>query len=130
MSRDQMAGAGEFLLRGKLRDAMVSNASGFDELGAEQREEFIDDALSEARSWGFTSEQAFASYALAMWFLGQGFPQTSRYLNALLQSKTPEVRKVHAMNAWVSTCIGKPDDLRAADDALRQAVQSTIAWGW
>jgi hypothetical protein len=58
-----------------------------------------------------------------------GFERQSRHLQALLNSTLPEVRKVYAMNEWVHTLLGAPEDIERADEALKQAFYRTAAWG-
>lgn len=125
----QLQQLGEARLRRKVNTAMVNHAEGFAQLSAEQRSAFMDEALAEARNWGFRSEQGLGAYALALWFLDTDFPASSRYLQALLESTTLEVRKVHAMNEWVSSRLGHPDEPGIADERLRQAYHFTAPWG-
>jgi hypothetical protein len=129
LTQGQLQQLAQSALGNKLRDAMLRHAPGFPELAVPQQEEFVDDALLEARLRGMRTEQGLAAYALALWFLEPGFPDASRYLRALLESTAPEVRKVHAMNEWVSARLGAPDNPSLADDRLRQAWFSTAAWG-
>jgi predicted GNAT superfamily acetyltransferase len=85
--------------------------------------------VSAAQKKGLNTEQGIASYALAVWWLGLNFEAASAKLVALLNTDYPEVRKMHAMNEWVNAAIGAPDNIAAADEKLRQALQSTEAWG-
>lgn len=116
-------------LKTRIAQALARGAPGFSALAASERSAFVDHAIGEAQGWGFRTSQGFAAYALALWFLEPGFPETSRYLQALLASRVPEVRKVHAMNEWVSTLLGRPEAMAAADEKLKQAFYSTQAWG-
>jgi hypothetical protein len=115
--------------RKRLDQAMRRAVPEYAALGEEDRAGFVAEALEEAADWGLRTEQGIASYALGLWFLEPGFPGSSRYAQALLASKLPEVRKIHAMNEWVSARIGQPADMAAADEKLRQAFHATHAWG-
>ena len=101
----------------------------FDSLSAESRTAFVDACQEGAAACGLVTEQGVASYCLAAWFLEPGFEKKSRYLQALLDSAFPEVRKVYAMNEWAHVLIGNPSDMAAADAALKQAFYGTAAWG-
>jgi hypothetical protein len=39
------------------------------------------------------------------------------------------VRKVHAINEWVHTLLGDPEDVTSADEKLKQALYRTESWG-
>jgi hypothetical protein len=95
----------------------------------DERSAFISQALSLAETKGFKTEQGFASYALALWWLGVDFEEKSQELEALLKSNYPETRKAYAMNEWVQVLIGDPDNVAAADEALRQGLSRSEAWG-
>ncbi len=94
-----------------------------------ERLDFLADCLLTARELGFKTEQGVASYALAAYYLGIGFEKKSQQLQALLSSTVPEVRKVYAMNEWVHTILGDPDNLALADETLQRAFDFTSAWG-
>jgi hypothetical protein len=95
----------------------------------QEREEFLRDAMATAKGYDLVTERGIAAYALAAWWLDIGFEAKSPLLTALLKTRLPEFRKVHAMNAWVQCYLGEPHDVGQADDALRQAFHMTEAWG-
>lgn len=94
-----------------------------------ERHQFLTLAMAMAAARGLATEQGIASYALALWYLGADFEQMSDELQTLLTGPLPEVRKVHAMNKWVETVIGDPENLTAADQALSQALKLSEPWG-
>jgi hypothetical protein len=113
----------------KMDAAFTRDVPGFVDLTEAERAEFFNQSVSTAQMKGLKTEQGVASYALAVWWLGLDFEAASEELVALLNSDYPEVRKVHAMNEWVHTAIGAPDDIAAADAKLTQALEVTKAWG-
>jgi hypothetical protein len=113
----------------KLAGAMSRAVPEFDELSTESRAEFLEACQRAAAARGLLTEQGIAAYALATWFLGPGFEAKSPYLMALLDSGFPEVRKVHALNEWVHVLLGDPENLAAADEALKAAFYRSAAWG-
>jgi hypothetical protein len=113
----------------KLVAAFLRDFPNFAELVDADRTEFMNQCVTAAQAKGLKTEQGIASYALAVWWLGLGFEGTSEELAALLKSDYPEVRKVHAMNEWVRAVIGHPDDIVAADEKIKQALEVTRAWG-
>lgn len=94
-----------------------------------ERHQFLTLAMAMAGARGLVSEQGVASYALALWYLGADFEDKSVELQALLAGPLPEVRKVHAMNKWVETVIGDPENIAAADQALFMALKLSEPWG-
>lgn len=113
----------------KLDAACVRDIPGFAELGKDERMEFLNRSVSRAKSKGLGTEQGIASYVIAVWWLGLHFETASKELETLLKSDYPEVRKAHAMNEWVHAAIGDPDNIAAADQKLKQALDLTEAWG-
>lgn len=113
----------------KLDAAFRRDVPGFSDMDDEGRYGFLFGCLHSAREKHLLTEQGVASYALAVWWLGAVFEEKSRYLQSLLASGFPEVRKVYAMNAWVSAVIGAPEDIASADEKLRQGFYLTSAWG-
>lgn len=99
------------------------------EIDRNERYEFLALAMALAETKGFQTEQGIASYALALWYLGVDFEEKSTALESLLTSIYPEVRKVHAMNKWVEAVIGDPDNIAAADQAMKSALNVTGPWG-
>ncbi|WP_129126974.1 hypothetical protein [Geomonas oryzae] len=94
-----------------------------------QRLQFLAAAVELAENKGFSSEQGIASYVLALWYLDIDFEEKSDELASLLLSPLPEVRRVHAMNQWVEALLGEPDNIAAADEALKKALHLTEPWG-
>lgn len=119
----------ESVFRNRLAQAMLRGVPGFETLAAEERVAFIGAAVAEASGHGLRTEQGLAAYAVALCYLEPDFPATSHYLHALLASTLPEVRKVHAMNEWVSARIGEPDAVGVADARLKNAYGRTRDWG-
>lgn len=113
----------------RLDNAFCRELSGFANVAAEERLDFLRDTMAAANSYGLVTERGIAAYALAAWWLDVGFEAPSQLLTALLKTRLPEFRKVHAMNAWVHAYLGKPHDVALADDKLRQAFPDTEAWG-
>ena len=113
----------------KLDAAFSRDLPDFKEIDRDERHEFLSLAIAFAETKGLRSEQGLASYALALWYLGVDFEEQSKELAALLESSYPEVRKVHAMNEWVEAVTGDPDDITAADKAMKRALELTEAWG-
>ncbi|WP_026840579.1 hypothetical protein [Citrifermentans bremense] len=94
-----------------------------------ERHRFLTLAMAMAGARGLVSEQGIASYALALWYLGVDFEDKSVELKALLAGPLPEVRKIHAMNKWVETVIGDPENIATADQALFMALKLSEPWG-
>ncbi|GAW67096.1 hypothetical protein GPEL0_01r2749 [Geoanaerobacter pelophilus] len=93
-----------------------------------ERHQFLYLAMAMAGARGLVTEQGIASYALALWYLGADFEEKSDELQALLAGSLPEVRKVHAMNKWVETLIGDPENTASADKVLLQALKLSAPW--
>ena len=113
----------------KLHAAFSRDLPDFKEIDRDERHEFLFLAIALAEAKGFESEQGIASYALALWYLGVDFEERSQELESLLKSSYAEVRKVHAMNQWVEVAMGDPNDMPAADQAMKRALELTEAWG-
>lgn len=120
---------GKMALIEKLDDALCRQYPPFSELTDEERVDFVAKSLAAAEQLGLQTEQGVASYTLAAYWLGIGFETRSLHLQALLKHDLPEIRKVHAMNEWAHTILGAPDDVEAADEAMKQAFYKTDAWG-
>ncbi|UPU34823.1 hypothetical protein M1B72_15385 [Geomonas paludis] len=117
----------EFIER--LDAALMRDLSDYYKIGRDQRREFLAAAVELAENKGFKSEQGMASYVLALWYLDIDFEEKSTALETLLVSPLPEVRRVHALNQWVETVLGDPDNIAAADEALTKSLQLTEPWG-
>ncbi|MBJ6750704.1 hypothetical protein [Geomonas anaerohicana] len=117
----------EFIER--LDAALMRDLSDYYKIGRDQRREFLAAAVELAENKGFKSEQGMASYVLALWYLDIDFEEKSTALETLLASPLPEVRRVHALNQWVESFLGDPDNIAAADEALRKSLQLTEPWG-
>ncbi|MBJ6799955.1 hypothetical protein [Geomonas propionica] len=113
----------------RLDAALMRDLSDYYKIGRDQRLEFLTAAVELAENKGFKSEQGVASYVLALWYLDIDFEEKSSALESLLTSPLPEVRRVRALNLWVETVLGDPDNIAAADDALRRSLQLTEPWG-
>ncbi|WP_236025906.1 hypothetical protein [Geomonas azotofigens] len=117
----------EFIER--LDAALMRDLTDYYKIGRDQRLDFLAAAVELADSKGFKSEQGMASYVLALWYLDIDFEEKSNALETLLTSSLPEVRRVHALNQWVEAVLGEPDNIAAADEALRKSLQLTEPWG-
>ncbi len=113
----------------KLDAAFARDLQDYIGLDRYDRYAFLSLATALAETKGLVTEQGIASYALALWYLGVDFEEKSGELESLLASHYPEVRKVHAMNQWVEAVIGDPDDIAAADQAMKRALNLTEPWG-
>lgn len=113
----------------KLDAAFARDLQDYIDIDRSERYEFLTLSMSLAETKGLKSEQGIASYALALWYLGIDFEDQSEELQSLLMSLYPEVRKVHAMNKWVEAFLGDPENIAAADQALRRALKVTEPWG-
>ena len=113
----------------KLEVAFCRDIRDFSNLDVEDRRVFLLGSYLSAKSKGFLTEKGWASYALGVWWLGDLFELKSKMLCSLLASSYPEIRKVCAMNEWVSAMIDAPDNVSAADEKLRQEFYRTSAWG-
>jgi hypothetical protein len=113
----------------KLDAAFCRELSGYANVDEGEREDFLNAAMAAARGFGLLTERGIAAYALAAWWLDVGFESQSQLMKALLNTRLPEFRKVHAMNAWVHAYLGETHDVALADDQLRQAFRNTEAWG-
>jgi hypothetical protein len=129
MTQEQMDHLARAMLVKKLDAAFERDVPDFKDLTDADRAEFFEESLAAAQSVGLKTEQGVASYALAVWWLGLNFEEVSEELKNLLLSDYPEVRKVHAMNEWVHVLLGDLDDISGADEKLRQALETTAAWG-
>lgn len=117
------------ILAQKLQAAFMRDVPGFKTLSDSDRQYFISEAMTIADAVGFKSEQGIASYAMAIWWLGVDFESKSKKLQEVLESKYPEVRRIHAMNEWVDAAIGDPESIAAADAAIEQSLELTKPWG-
>lgn len=126
---DEMEEVARAIFIEKLNAAFVRDVPGFSRLAAEDRADYLRRVVETAMAKGLKSEQGVASYALGVWWLGMNFERTSKKLETLLKSDYPEVRKVHAMNEWIDAYLGNPNDVTAADERLRQALELTKPWG-
>jgi hypothetical protein len=113
----------------KLDAAFSSDLQDYVLIDQAERHQFLSLAMAMAGRRGLLTEQGIASFALALWYLGADFEQISGELQSLLAGSLPEVRKVHAMNKWVETLIGDPENIAAADKALLQALKLSEHWG-
>lgn len=113
----------------RLDDALLRDLTDYYKIGRDQRRQFLAAAVELAEHKGFKSEQGLASYVLALWYLDIDFEDKSVELGAMLASEFPEVRRVHALNQWVESFLGEPDNIAAADEALRNALKLTEPWG-
>lgn len=113
----------------KLDSAFLRDLPRYKEIEEDDRVRFIAAAVELAEGKGFKTEQGIASYVLALWYLDADFEERSGELAALLDGDLPEVRKTHAMNRWVETLLGAPDDVAAADEAMKRALRLTEPWG-
>src|SRR4051812_22886537 len=107
VGRRQMDRVSDSALRRQLLSAMERDIEDFRSLAQAEKNDFVQQALTEARSWGLQTAQGIAAYALGLWFLDPDFPEQSELVQALLRSNAPEVRKVHAMNEWISVKLGQ-----------------------
>ena len=113
----------------KLDASFSRDLPDFKEIEGKDRLQFLSLTIDLAATKGMSSEQGIASYALALWYLGAEFEGKSDDLQSLLASSYPEVRKIHGLNQWVEAAIGDPDDITAADDALKRSLRLTEPWG-
>lgn len=129
ISEAQVRYVARSLFSQKLAVAMERVVPEFAQMSPGARAEFLEASQRAAEDRGLLTEQGIASYALAAWFLEPGFETKSAYVMALLNSAFPEVRKVHAMNEWVHVLLGNPENMTAANEALRAAFYRSAAWG-
>lgn len=129
LTEEQLALYGKMGFIEKLDESLSRQYPEFSKLPDEERIDFLVSSLAAAEQVGLTTEQGVASYALAAHWLGVGFESRSKHLLALLHSPLPEIRKIVAMNEWVHTILGSPDDIDSADEAMKQAFFKTEAWG-
>jgi len=113
----------------KLDATFLRDLEDYNEINVEERHEFLVAATELAERKGLKSEQGIASYALALWYLDLDFEEKSNELESLLVGPFPEVRKIHGMNQWVEAVIGDPDNIAAADEALKRSLNLTEPWG-
>lgn len=113
----------------KLDAAFLRDLAYYPEIDRDQRREFLAAAIQLAKAKGFQSEQGIASYTLALWYLDIDFEGKSGELESLLASSLPEVRRVHAMNLWVEALLGEPDNIAAADEAIKRSLKLTEPGG-
>lgn len=113
----------------RLDAAFERDLADYHRIERDQRLRFLAAAVELAESKGFISEQGIASYVLALWYLDIDFEEKSDELASLLSSSLPEVRRIHAMNQWVEALLGEPDNIAAADEALKKALHLTEPWG-
>ncbi|WP_224960697.1 hypothetical protein [Geomonas subterranea] len=113
----------------RLDAVLIRDLTDYHKIEREQRWQFLAGATELAESKGFKSEQGIASYVLALWYLDIDFEDKSSELESLLTSSLPEVRRIHGMNQWVEALLGEPDNVAAADDALKRVLQLTEPWG-
>lgn len=129
ISAEQISLLEKMALVEKIDKALGRQYADFAALPDEERIAFVVDSMTSAAQYQLRSEQGVGSYALAAYWLGIGFEGQSAHLQALLNSTFPEVRKVYAMNEWVHTLLGAPEDMARADEELKQAFHRTAAWG-
>lgn len=129
ISAEQISLMEKMGLIAKLDKSLGRQYADFAALPDEERIAFLVDSMSAATQHNLRSEQGIASYALAAYWLGVGFERQSGHLQALLDSSFPEVRRVYAMNEWVHTLLGEPENMALADEQLKQAFYRTAAWG-
>jgi hypothetical protein len=129
VSAQQMSLMEKMGLVAKIDTSLGRQYADFAALPAEERIAFLVECLTSATQNSPRSEQGFGSYALAAYWLGVGFERQSTHLQALLATTFPEVRKVYAMNEWVHTLLGQPENIELADEHLKQAFYRTGAWG-
>lgn len=129
ISAEQISLMEKVALVTKIDEALGRQYPDFAALPDEERVAFVVNSMTSAAQYKLRSEQGVGSYALAAYWLGMGFERQSRHLQALLNSTFPEVRKVYAMNEWVHTLLGAPEDIERADEELKQAFHRTAAWG-
>lgn len=129
ISAEQISLMEKMALIAKIDKSLGRQYADFAMLPDEERGAFLVKSLTSAEQFNFRSEQGVGSYALAAYWLGVGFERQSRHLQALLNSSFPEVRKVYAMNEWVHTLLGEPENMALADEHLKEAFYRTAAWG-
>jgi hypothetical protein len=113
----------------KLHAAFLHDVPGFSDLPENDRYDFLRITTASAEAKGLRTEQGIASYALAVWWLGIDFVARSKELESLLKGSYPEARKVRAMNEWVNSMIGDPDNVAAADEKLKDELAQTETRG-
>lgn len=113
----------------KLDALFCRDLADYREIASGERLEFMSAAIALAGTKGFKTEQGIASYALALWYLGGGFEERSEALASLLKGPYHEVRRIHAMNCWVDCVTADPDNIEAADEAIKESLKLTAPWG-
>lgn len=129
LSESQLETIGRRMLIEKMNRSFCKSLQDFAKICAVDRGTFLENCMTAARLLDFNSEQGIASYALGAWWLDIGFEQQSKYIIGILNTKLPEIRKVHAMNDWIHARLKSPADPNKADQALRDALSRTTAWG-
>lgn len=129
ISAEQISLMEKMGLIAKLDKSLGRQYAAFAALPDEERIAFLVDSTSSAAQLNLRSEQGIASYVLAAYWLDVGFERQSRHLQALLGSSFPEVRRVYAMNEWVHTLLGEPENMALAEEQMKQAFYRTVAWG-
>ncbi len=129
ISAEQISLMEKMALVATIDKALGRQYADFAERPDEERIAFLVESMTSAAQYHLLSEQGVGSYALAAYWLGVGFERQSAHLRALLNSTFPEVRKVYAMNEWVHTLLGEPENIAIADEHLKQAFYRTAAWG-
>jgi hypothetical protein len=119
---DQVEALRDARMLERIHKSMYTNIDSFRECSLEDTAEFSAIAFSHAKSLGFKSEQALASYVLSSWYVDIGFENKSSLLTALLEDLSSEFRIVFAMNAWVSSFLGTGDNITLANE------EAKIAW--
>jgi hypothetical protein len=129
MAQERMDQIARGIFLEKMNRQFLQNVPPYVELPEDLRKDFLQASIPMAEEKGLKTEQGIVSYALAVLYLGLDFEKESEELQALLQSDYPETRKVHAMNEWVQAMIGDPDNVAAADQKLKQALELSKPWG-
>ena len=93
------------------------------------RREFAGMCLDRSARYGLRSEQSVLAYTYCAVWLGQMFEETSPLLLLLLNSTLPELRKSHAMCAWVRDTIRRSATPVSGDAAIRRSLEFTTPWG-
>ena len=93
------------------------------------RREFAGMCLDRSARYGLRSEQSVLAYIYCAVWLGQMFEESSPLLLRLLNSALPELRKSHAMCAWVRDRIRRDASPVSGDAAIRRSLELTVPWG-
>lgn len=129
ISSAQVAKIGDAIFQERLEASLRRHVTGFAALPHEIRGLFVSESTRQARSLGLTTEQAVAGYALGAAWLGVGFEEQSPLLCQLFATPVPLLRKLDAMNAWLTDRLGQTPSVASGDLAIRRSFASTTAWG-